>query len=107
MRSVQTKYRAVPTIVNGIRFASKKESRRYKELLLLRATGNISHLVLQPKFDITIHGFKICRYIADFQYVDLVTKKVITEDAKGFLTPVYRIKKKLMAAVMGVEITEV
>ncbi len=43
-----TKYRAQPTIVDGIRFHSKGEARRYQELRLLERAGEITNLELQP-----------------------------------------------------------
>ena len=44
------KYRAVPTVIDGIRFASKAEARRYGELRLLEQAGEIRDLVRQPRF---------------------------------------------------------
>ena len=48
-----------------------------------------------------------CSYIADFVYLDTSTGKTIVEDAKGMKTEVYKIKKKLMLYVYGVQIKEV
>ena len=47
-----------------------------------------------------------CTYIADFSYLDMLTCSTIVEDTKGFKTPVYRIKKKLMLWVHGIRIKE-
>lgn len=107
MRRVQAKYRAIPTIVDGIRFASKKEAARYKELLILKAAGEIYNLALQTKFPIVINGIKVCTYISDFTYFHKGLNIPVVEDVKGIKTPVYRLKKKLMLAVNGLEITEV
>lgn len=38
------KYHAKPTTVDGIRFASKAEARRYSELRLLEKAGEIKNL---------------------------------------------------------------
>ena len=46
---------------------SKKEAKRYTELLLLKSQGVIRDLELQPKFDIIINEKKIAYYRADFQ----------------------------------------
>ena len=100
-----TKYRAKVTWVDGIRFASKKEAKRYGELKLMEHAGHISKLKLQPSFDIVIKGQKICKYIADFTYFN--SKQVrIVEDVKGVKTPIYRLKKKLVKALHGIEIFE-
>jgi len=92
-RAKLSKYRAVKTVVDGIKFASKGESERYKELQFLEGVGNIEGLKLQPKYSIHLYGKHVCYYIADFEYVEDV--KVITEDYKGVKTSVYLLKKKL------------
>ena len=105
-----SKYRAIPTTVNGIRFASKKEAVRYAELLLAQKAGEIADLKLQPKIPLTFKGYKICTYIGDFLYFDRKFKVMVWEDVKSDMTrklPVYRIKKKLVKALTGIDITEV
>ena len=100
-----TKYHAIKTVIDGITFASKAEAARYNELKLLERSGEIDSLILQPVFPIAVNDKKICKYIADFSYY--AGKKNIIEDVKGMKTPVYRIKKKLVEAIYGIEITEV
>ena len=102
----RSKYNAVKTIVDGITFDSKKEANRYLELKLMEQSGEIRDLELQVPYSIDVEGYHICKYTADFQYWDNNEKKVITEDCKGFRTPSYRLKKKLLKAVHGVEIYE-
>jgi len=101
------KYRNKPTVVDGIRFDSKKEATRYGELRLLERAGQIRDLRLQPRFKIEVNGIKICEYRADFIYTDAETGERIIEDVKGMKTQVYRLKKKLVEVVHGVDITEV
>lgn len=81
--------------MNGHSFASKKEAQRYVELLILQNSHQISNLELQPKFPFIINGKKVCTYIADFRYLDKNNIEIV-EDVKGFKTPVYKIKKKLL-----------
>lgn len=100
----RSKYRAVATTVDGIRFASKREARRYGELRLLERAGTIKALGLQPRFHIVLNGIEICEYVADFVYEE--GGKRIVEDAKGFRTPVYRLKKKLAEAQFGIVVRE-
>lgn len=107
-----SKYGNKRTEVDGIVFASKKEAARYQELRLLEKAGKISTLVLQPRFDLKVNGFKVCTYVGDFLYNDLGGKGSgawisVLEDVKGVKTPAYRLKKKLMKAVLGIEIQEV
>lgn len=103
----QSKYRNVKTTIDGIPFDSRAEARRYADLKLLARAGEITNLEIQPKFDITINGVKICTYIADFRYVEFGSNEVVVEDVKGVRTPVYNLKKRLIKATHGVDITEV
>lgn len=103
------KYRNVKTVVDGIVFDSIGEAERYKELKLLERAGEISDLRLQVPYSIDVNGHHICVYKSDFDYVQ--DGEEITEDHKGgksatCITPVYRLKKKLMKAVHGIEIQE-
>lgn len=121
------KYRNEPVNVNGIRFASKKEARRYLQLMDVLREGVISDLRLQQDFTLqeaytTPDGKRIraIRYQADFTYRiewagDFVPTgvpfgdleywrklgrgAVVVEDTKSrpTKTPQYRMKYKLMA----------
>lgn len=85
---------------------SKAEARRCDQLHLLQALGEIHRLEREVSFPISINGVKVCTYKADFAYFD--GEKRVVEDVKGVLTPVYRLKKKLVEAFYaGVKIVEV
>ena len=99
-----TKYRAIPTVADGYRFASKKEAARYGELKLMARAGEIVGLELQPRFPIAVNGVRICAYVGDFQYIQ--EGRFVVEDCKGYRTREYQIKKKLVFAVYGVAILE-
>lgn len=101
------KYGAVRTTVDGITFASKAEARRYAELVLLAKAGQIEALELQPKFPLVLNGKKVGAYIADFKYWMPSQSKAVIEDVKGVKTAVYRMKKKMVEAQYGIEITEI
>jgi len=102
----RNKYRAIKTVVDGIKFDSKKEAARYGQLKLMVKAGLINQLELQPRFDLIVNGKKCGFYKADFQYVELDQGKQIVEDVKGMKTPVYNLKKKLIKAIYGIEIFE-
>ena len=91
----------------GYWFDSLREAKRYGELLLLQKAGKIGTLLRQTPFAIRVEGELICTYIADFVYVDLEADRRTLEDVKGVRTEVYKLKKKLMKAVYGIEIKEV
>ncbi len=88
-------------------FDSKHEAKRYQELRLLEQAGEITNLRLQVPFELipkSKHGMPI-RYIADFTYNDL-NGQLIVEDAKGVKTPVYRLKRRMMAERYDIKIKE-
>lgn len=103
----KNKYGAKKTTVDGITFDSKWEAERWGQLKAMERGGYIRDLERQIKYEIMVNDEKICRYIADFRYKqidDFGFEKEIVEDAKGFETPDFKIKKKLMKAVFGIEL---
>ena len=106
------KYNNTKTIVNDITFASKLEARRYTELKILERGNIISDLQLQVSYVLIpsqkggIRNELSLKYIADFVYVDVALGKTIVEDVKGFSTPIFIAKRKMMKQ-MGYEITEI
>ncbi|MGD9714830.1 MAG: DUF1064 domain-containing protein [Thermomicrobiales bacterium] len=101
-----SKYKAVRTTLDGITFASKREAERYATLKLLEKAGDITKLELQPRYPLVVNDQLVGNYVADFRYRDEQGNTVV-EDAKGVKTPVYKLKKKLMKAIYGIEVREV
>lgn len=93
------KYRAKKTKVDDIVFDSYMEAKRYRQLVTLEMAGEISDLVLQPKFRLMDSykyngkAIKAIEYIADFMYRE--DGKLVVEDVKGMRTQAYIIKSKL------------
>jgi len=102
----RSKYNAIPTEIDGIKFASRAEARRYGELKLMLDAGLIQDLECHPKFEIAVNGMHVCYYVADFQYVD--NGETVVEDVKSAatITRMYRLKKKLMKACHGISVRE-
>ena len=100
----RNKFNAQPTWVDGIRFASGGEARRYSQLKVLQQAGEISDLELQVKFKLVVNGILITTYICDYRYVQ--DGKTIVEDHKGVRTRVYIMKSRLMKAIHGITILE-
>ena len=105
------KYNARKTTIDGITFDSMAEARRYSELLLLERAGEIADLEMHPRFEIqpaftlpSGEKFAAVRYEADFRYVDKRTGERIVEDVKGVETPVFKLKRKMMAHVHGISV---
>jgi len=82
--------------VDNVRFHSKREADRYRQLKELLNIGYISGLRLQPRYPLIVNGVKICDYVADFAYRDREGRPVI-EDSKGMRTAVFILKSKLFA----------
>lgn len=103
MRMKINKYHNKKIFYEGIKFDSKKEALRYKELRLLERTHEIAGLTLQPRYELVPkyidnkgNHIRAITYIADFTYYDNKLNKQIIEDVKGMKTDVYKIKKKLL-----------
>lgn len=107
-RPKQSKYRNKKIVIDGMTFDSTKEGRVYGELKLLKASGEIADFRRQVTFMIEHNGVLICKYIADFVvYFYNDTREVW--DVKSDYTrklAVYRLKRKLMKIINGIEIVE-
>lgn len=95
-----TKYHSKKTEINGITFASRLESERFQQLLLLERAGEIEGLMLQPELQL-LEGWvdpmdgekhRSRFYVGDFKYFDNKINRWIIEDTKGMETPEFRLK---------------
>ena len=108
----KSKYHAQPVEIDGIRFDSQKEARRYSELRLLERAGEIRDLQYHKAFvlipDQRIDGRIVehpVKYEADFCYYDREGHAIV-EDTKGVKTRDYIIKRKLMLYVHNIRVKE-
>lgn len=101
MITVKHKYKAIPTEIDNINFHSKKEAIRYAELELLKKNGEVIFFLMQIPFRLT-GGIK---YICDFQ-VFWSDGKITFEDVKGYQTPLYKNKKKMVESLYPIEIVD-
>ncbi len=98
-----SKYKARGCVIDGHKFPSLLEGKRYVVLRDRMQRGEIRHLRLQPRYPIKApNGKLICTYIADFTYVD--SKGEHIEDTKGMLTDVFALKKKMMLHLLGLHV---
>ena len=110
MAARANKYHAKKTVVDGIEFDSAKEAKRYVKLREMQEAGRIQGLRLQvpyeilPSFECEGVKYRGMKYVADFVYYS--DGKVVVEDCKGFKTPEYKLKKKLMAFINHINIEE-
>lgn len=126
MNGHKNKYHNKSVVYAGITFHSKKEARRYCELLLLVNGGYIKNLQRQVKYVLIPAQYEVverydkngkrlkdgkklvereCSYVADFVYEE--DGKTVVEDTKGMKTKDYIIKRKLMLYTHGIRIREV
>jgi hypothetical protein len=96
------KYHNKPTEVDGFKFQSKKEAKRYEELRDMRELGEVLWFMRQPPFDLPA-GVK---YRADF-LVFWKDGSYTVEDVKGFKTDIYILKKKLVEAAYPFKLIEI
>ncbi len=93
------------TVCNGIRFDSKLEADRYRELVQLVQWGQVRYFLRQVPFDVAPRVV----YRADFLVVwnrsgsadDVVT----IEDTKGVMTQTSRVKIAVVEKTYGVRVT--
>ena len=79
--------------VDGYKFDSVREAQRYIDLSLVPKQKDSRGRVIRE-----------IRYIADFVYTE--NGKTVVEDAKGYKTKEYELKKKLMKYFHNIEIKE-
>lgn len=121
------KYHNKKVSVGGEVFDSKKELRRYNELLLLQRAGEISDLKRQVEYELLPNQYEIKEqysksgkrlkdkrillerrvcYVADFVYKTRDGETVV-EDTKGIKTDKYILKRKMMLFFHGIRIKEI
>jgi hypothetical protein len=106
-RTSNNKYFAKKTIAMGLKFDSRWEAERWGQLKAMERAGVISELERQIKYELSINDIKICNYIADFRYLQQEEdgfSRLVVEDAKGVLTPEFKLKKKMMKAIHNIDI---
>ena len=110
---------------DGMVFDSRKERNRYIILSALQRAGEISDLRMQVTYELLPAIYEMeekqlktkvkmvqrcaqraVHYIADFVYKDKEGNEVV-EDTKGMRTKEYLLKKKMMRALLGIQIKEV
>lgn len=101
-RKAGSKYGAIKTEIDGVRFDSKVEAKYYTYLKELESEGRITDLSLQPTFTLMKgfrrNGVKIrdIVYKADFTYTTKEGYKVVADVKGGDSTPEFKMKAKLL-----------
>lgn len=95
------KFRAQPTIRDGMHFASKKEARYYDQLKLKVKANIVLFFLRQTRFDLPGN----VRYAVDFQ-VFYTNGDIEFVDVKGHRTKDFIRNKKMVEALYPVKIKE-
>lgn len=93
------KFGAVPTVQNGVRYASKAEARYAAQLDLRKRAGDV--LFFLEQVPIRLPGGT--KYVVDFVEF-LASGEVRFVDVKGVVTPMFTLKKKQVEALYPIEI---
>jgi hypothetical protein len=114
------KFGAKKKMVDGIGFDSTHEAERYMALRLEEKAGQVIEIRLQYPIHVEVNGNPVFTYICDFAYKrkdvgtmnpDLVVWRPTYEDAKGYRKgsayQLFRLKKAVIKAALGIEILEV
>lgn len=122
----KNKYHAMKIMVDGERFDSHAEYRRWQQLVILRDAGEICNLRRQVEYELIPEqrepavGKKNgkllerkCSYVADFVYdknVDGIYQTIVEDTKgcrKGAAYDLFVIKRKLMLQRYGIKVREV
>jgi hypothetical protein len=98
----ESKYHAQSVEIDNIKFASKKEGRRYQELKALQYLGEVKFFLRQTPF----HLPGKTQYRLDFM-VFWTNGNVTFEDTKGMRTQMYKLKKRQVEEIYPIKILEI
>lgn len=96
----KSKYNSKITIIDGIRFHSKKEAEYYSKLKLYEKEGHIHRIHRQVIFDLPGPS----KYLCDFMIIYFEPKMIDYIDCKGYDTPLSKLKRKQVKDLYGIEI---
>ena len=103
--SRRNKFNARRTTLDGVKFDSQGEARRWAELQLLERAGEITSLQRQVPFALNVAGGgTVGKIVIDFCYFDKRTNQKVVEDFKGHPTPLALWKIKHFRLQYGIDI---
>ena len=104
-----SKFGNVKTVIDGIKFDSKKEANYYNLLKLLKKSGRIEDFKIHPRFNYLINYTangrtytKKAYYEADFEVIYKDRTEIV--DVKGVQTAIFKQKKRIIKELYGIEI---
>lgn len=101
----RSKYGNKKTVLDGIRFDSKAEAAYYAQLKMREKAGEVTAVELQRPFPLlSPTGELMATYKADFAFWDNREGRFRVIDVKGFETKEFRLKRKMMRGLLGIEV---
>lgn len=99
----KNKYNAKKTEYNGMIYDSKKEALRAQQLDVMLLNGEVIKIERQVPIRCIINNKLVCKLVCDFVYT-LANNQIIYEDVKGMVLPVFKLKQKLVKALLDIDI---
>jgi hypothetical protein len=113
-KSKSSKFNNIKVEIDGHTFDSKKEAEYYGQLKIKKNAGLIKDFKMQVRYDIIVNNIMIAKYFLDFlveyndgkiEYVDIKGKDA--KSNKFIKTGVFALKKRLVEAIYGINISMV
>jgi Protein of unknown function (DUF1064) len=97
--------------LDGIQFDSKLEMEFYAELRQRELAGEVAKIEYHPSWEVTINGGKLCKFTADFRYVEMMPKygvRIVETKSSGTRKDAsYRLRRRAAELAFGLTIIEV
>lgn len=101
----RSKYGNRKVVVDGRKYDSQAEAAYGERLLLRERVGEVGGVEMHPRFKLLgPKGELICVYVADFAFWDHAEDRFRVVDVKGVETDVFKLKRKMMQALKGIEV---
>lgn len=103
----RAKYGNEPVVLDGHKFDSKFQAKRYGELKNMQAAGLIDDLRLEPSYALHVNGIRIGAIEPDFTFMR--SGELVAEDTKTKVTktPLYEWKRRHLEIEYGISIVEI
>jgi hypothetical protein len=99
-----SKYSNVRVTVDGIKFHSKLEAKRYGELKILKATNHIEWFLMQVPISCGGGVTYLVDFMIKWRTSLLVEPRITFEDCKGVDTRASSNKRKQVKAIWGIDV---
>lgn len=96
------KFKNTWTEFEGVKYQSSREAAFAQKIKLMEMAGEVVSWDRQVKLPLAVHGKLVCNYVIDFR-LNLSGGRVVLVEVKGMMTPDWKIKWRLLEAMMESE----